>query len=165
MSMKKWTAQRLAVSGVLAALVWLFTYLIKIPSPATGGYIHLGDGLIFLAAYIIGPYAALVGGIGSALADVLGGYFVYAAPTFCIKAAMGWVAGKWLKKNAPLRNALIFAAAEGIMVAGYFVFEGVFFGWAAALTAVGLNALQGVAGVVVGLALTSLPLNGLLGPE
>lgn len=81
------------MSGLMAALVVLFTYFIKIPVPATGGYVHPGDGAIFYAALLCGPYAALIGGLGSMLADLLGGYFVYAAPTFVIKAAMGGIAG------------------------------------------------------------------------
>lgn len=150
--------QKLTLGGILAALVLLLTYMIKIPVPATGGYVHPGDGAIFLAAILFGPYAALIGGIGSALADLLGGYFVYIAPTFVIKAAMGAIAGTLARKDAPVRNVLVFALAECVMVGGYFVFEGLLYGWVAAWAAVGPNALQGVTGVLVGMALTSLPL-------
>lgn len=151
--------RRLALGGVLSALVLLLTFLIKLPIPATGGYVHLGDGAIFLAALLLGPYAALIGGVGSALADLLGGYFIYIAPTFLIKAAMGGIAGVLARKKAPVRNALVFALAECVMVAGYFLFEGLLYGWAAALAAVGPNALQGLAGITLGVALCSLPLD------
>jgi uncharacterized membrane protein len=147
-------ARRLAISGMLSALVLLFTYLVKLPVPATGGYIHLGDGVIFLAAWLLGPSAALVAGVGSALADVLGGYFVYALPTFVIKAAMGALAGHLLRRGRPLRNALAFAVAEGIMVAGYFLLEWALYGGAAAVAAAGPNLLQGLSGIVMGLILT-----------
>lgn len=153
--------RKLTLGGVLAALVLLLTYLIKVPVPATGGYVHLGDGVIFLAAALLGPYAALIGGVGSALADLLGGYFVYIGPTFVIKAAMGAIAGVCVREKAPLRNALVFVVAEVLMVAGYFVFEGFLFGWPAAWAAVGPNAIQGLAGVVVGSALCALPLRRL----
>lgn len=153
--------QKLTTGGILAALVLLLTYLIKIPVPATGGYVHPGDGAIFLASLLLGPYAALIGGVGSALADLLGGYFIYIAPTFLIKAAMGAIAGILVRKGAFLRNALVFALAECVMVAGYLLFEGVLYGWAAALAAVGPNILQGVAGVLIGSALCALPLERL----
>lgn len=156
--MKDQNIRRLALGSVLAALILLLTYAIKVPVPATGGYVHLGDGAIFFAAVLLGPYAALVGGVGSALADLLGGYFIYIAPTFLIKAAMGGIAGLLARKKAHLRNALTFALAACVMVAGYFLFEGFVYGWAAALAAVGPNLLQGLSGVLLGLALSALPL-------
>ncbi len=146
--------QRLALGGVLAALILLLTYFIKIPVPATGGYVHPGDGAIFLAAALLGPYGGLIGGVGSALSDLLGGYFVYVLPTFCIKALMGCLAGFFARPGAHLRNALAFAAGSLVMVAGYLLFEGFWFGWAAALASVGPNAAQGAAGVALGMALT-----------
>ncbi|MDR0929345.1 MAG: ECF transporter S component [Oscillospiraceae bacterium] len=146
--------RRLALSGMLSALVLLFTYLVKLPVPATGGYIHLGDGVIFLAAWLLGPSAALIAGVGSALADVLGGYFIYALPTFVIKAAMGALAGHLLRRGKPLRNALVFALAEGVMIAGYFLLEWALYGGAAALAAAGGNLLQGLSGIALGLLLT-----------
>lgn len=149
--------KRLALGGVLSALILLMTYLIKIPVPATGGYVHPGDGAIFLAAMLLGPYAALIGGVGSALSDLLGGYFIYIFPTFLIKAAMGGLAGLLARKGKFLRNGLVFLLAECVMVAGYFCFEGFCFGWAAAFSAVGPNVLQGVAGVLIGLLLAALP--------
>lgn len=147
--------QKLALGGMLSALVLLLTSIIKIPVPATGGYVHLGDGMIFLAALLLGPYAALIGGIGSALADLVGGYFVYVVPTFFIKAAMGGIAGALVRQQAPLRNMLVFILAELVMVAGYFFFESTLYGWTVALIAVGPNVLQGVFGVIVGMLLSS----------
>ena len=53
-----------------------------------------------------------------------------------------------------MRNLIVFLCAEAVMVLGYFLFEGVLYGFAAALGAVFPNIIQGVFGVVVGLALT-----------
>ena len=156
--MKDQRIRRLSLGGVLASVILLLTYVIKIPVPATGGYVHLGDGAIFFAAVLMGPYAALIGGVGSALSDLLGGYFVYILPTFFIKALMGGIAGQLARKGASLRNALVFSLAAGVMVMGYFVFEGFFYGWSAALAALGPNCLQGVAGVLVGMTLSALPI-------
>ena len=145
--------KNLAISGLLAALVLLATYVIKLPVPITNGYVHLGDGFIFMAALLTGPVGALVAGVGSMLADLIGGYFVYVVPTFLIKAAMGYIAGRFAvcdKKNL-MKNLLVFLCAEAVMVLGYFLFEGVLYGFATALGAVFPNIIQGVFGVVVGL--------------
>lgn len=150
---------KIAIGGLLTAAVLLMTFLIKIPVPATGGYVHPGDGIIFVAALLLGPSAGLVAGLGSALADVLGGYLVYALPTFIIKAAMGAMAGLLARKGALLRNALVFLLAECIMAIGYFLFETVAFGLTVAITALGPNALQAAVGILLGISLTSLPLD------
>lgn len=160
--MKDAKIRKIALGGMLSALVLLLTYLIKLPVPATGGYVHPGDGAIFFAAALMGPYAALIGGLGSALADLLGGYFIYLVPTFVIKAAMGAIAGLLAREGKPLRNALAFSLGAVIMVLGYFIFEGFLYGWPAAWAAVGPNTLQGIAGVLIGSALSLLPVRRLL---
>lgn len=81
-------------TGLMTALVFLTTFLIKIPVPYTNGYIHLGDSMIFLSVLAVGPfYAAFAAGVGSMLADVAAGYVQYAVPTLVIKAMMALVMG------------------------------------------------------------------------
>ena len=53
--MKKLNVQKLTLCGVMAALVFVMTYFPKIPVPVTGGYVHLGDGAIFLSVLLLGP--------------------------------------------------------------------------------------------------------------
>ena len=68
---------RLTTAAVATALVFLFTFLIRVPTAL--GYIHLGDALVLLYAAVSGdPLALLVGALGEGLADVAGGYFQYA---------------------------------------------------------------------------------------
>ena len=58
--------------SIMAALVFLATYFIKIPS--INGYTHLGDCMIFLSVLILGwRKGALAGGMGAALADLFRG--------------------------------------------------------------------------------------------
>ena len=91
MKKSKRTGLRLiAECGILAALVFTGTEL-RIPTAL--GYINLGDGVILLASYFIGPAAFFPAAIGSALGDLIAGYPVYIAPTFVIKGLMGLVAG------------------------------------------------------------------------
>lgn len=149
--MRKLSVKKLTLAGVLAALVFVMTWVPKVPVPMTGGYVHLGDGAIFLSVLLLGPLGVPAAAIGSGLADILGGYMVYALPTMIIKAAValiawkGWKAGRWL------RAAIAFVLAEIAMVAGYFAFESVMYGTAAAWGAVGPNCIQGVAGVALGM--------------
>ena len=83
--------KRLAMGGVMAALVFVMTYLPKVPVPVTGGYVHLGDGMVFLAAMLLGPVGVAAAAVGSALSDLVGGYMTYLLPTFVIKGAMALV--------------------------------------------------------------------------
>ena len=80
----------LAVSAMFAAMVTVTTaYLFHIPIGSNGGYIHVGDAFIYLAAAFLPlPYAAAASAVGAALADVLTGAAVYAIPTLIIKALM-----------------------------------------------------------------------------
>lgn len=53
-------------TALMAALIFVATYLIKIPNPATGGYSHMGDCMIFIAVVMLGrrngSMAAAIGG-------------------------------------------------------------------------------------------------------
>ena len=80
---------------MFAALICVATMIIKLPSPI-GGYINVGDGIVLLCGWTLGPmYAFFVAGIGSALADIFAGYILYAPATFVIKGLMAlfaWIA-------------------------------------------------------------------------
>lgn len=81
-------------AGMMIALVFVATFVIKIPIPFTQGYIHAGDAMIFLASILFGPLiGGLAGGIGSAMADLFGGYAIWALPTLIIKFFMGYLVG------------------------------------------------------------------------
>lgn len=148
--------KKLALGGVMAALVFVMTYLPKIPVPVTGGYVHLGDGMILLASMLLGPVGVAAAAVGSALSDLVGGYMTYIIPTFIIKGAVALVAWKLYKPGNWLQTTIAFIVAEAVMVAGYFAFEAVLYGVPAALGAVGPNVIQGVAGVAVGLLCVAL---------
>ena len=85
-----------ALCGVFAALVFIGT---QIRIPTAIGYINLGDGVILIASYFIGPAAFFPGAIGSALSDLIAGYPMYIAPTFLIKGLMGLVAALIMTKS------------------------------------------------------------------
>jgi len=146
---KKLTPQSIALCGMMAAVIFIATYLFKVPM--VFGYVHLGDGFILLTAAVLGWPAVLSAAIGSMLADLLAGYSLYMLPTFVIKGAMAAVAViACTKKSQPLQM-LYMLIAEAVMVAGYFVTDWLIlgYGWGAATAAVVGNVLQGLSGVAV----------------
>lgn len=146
--------KRLTVTGMLTAVVTLSTMAIRIPVPVTGGYIHPGDGFVILAALILGPVeGTLAAGLGSAFADVLGGYFIYAPATFVIKALSAFVAYYIFKKSRIEVVAIPAIFAELVMVAGYFLFESALYNPAAALAGILPNITQGLFGIAISTAL------------
>ncbi len=149
----------LVTAAMLAALTLALTAALKIPSPL-GGYINLGDAAVLLCAWMLSPlYGALSAGIGSALADILSGYAMYAPATFVIKAAMAVIAHFIFKalKERPLTGKLLGGiAAEITMIGGYFVFEGFLYGFGASLVNIPPNAVQAVAGIAVALLLSGI---------
>ena len=147
------TAKQIAYGALAAALIMVATAIIKVPGP-NAGYYHLGDGVLFVMAMLMGPTTgALSAGVGSALADLLAGYGMYAPVTFIIKACMGYVAGKFANGGI-LRRAIVFTLCEAIMVLGYFAFEIILIGFNGAVGDILLNMIQGLFGIVIGIALT-----------
>ena len=143
----------LVMAGLFAALGCVATMVLQVPSP-TGGYMNLGDTVVILGAYPLGPvYGAIAGGVGPALADLLSGYGVYVPATLVIKALMGLTAallyralGK--KSWAPVVCGV---AAEAIMVVGYWLYDGLFIVNSLAGGAAGIpsNLVQAAFGLVV----------------
>lgn len=143
----------LALGGMMAALVFVATYFFKLPVSITQGYIHLGDGFILLGASLLGWASIPAAAIGSALADLLGGYTLYILPTFVIKGLVAAMAVCALRTKRPYwLTVVLLALAELIMVAGYFVTEWLFLGYglAAAVGAVVPNLVQALSGVILG---------------
>lgn len=147
--------QKLVLAALLAALVCVATMIITIPSPLKG-YLNLGDSVVLLAGWMLSPvYGFLAAGLGSALADMFSGYVIYAPATFVIKGLMALVAFygyKLLHKKLHNLPARIIAgiAAEVVMILGYFVFEGVLYGFGPAAVNIPANGVQGIAGLILG---------------
>lgn len=133
---------------ILAGATAALTILIRIPTPATGGYLNIGDmAVIFCGLFLGGTYGAIAGGIGSAVADLVGGFFIFAPITLIAKGLEAFIAGALGKKH-PLWLAL----AGFVMVIIYFIAE--FFlpglGFSAAISNLPFNAIQAVIGAIGG---------------
>ena len=148
------SVRTLAYSGVFAAFTLLATQL-RLPTAI--GYVNLGDGLVLISGYLLGPAAFFPASVGSALADVIAGYPLYIPGTFLIKGIMALLTGCiFMRGRSGFSLRIIsFLAAESIMVGGYFVYEGLFIGgWGAALGSILPNLGQGAAGILLALLLT-----------
>lgn len=154
---RKKTLRLIAFCGITAAFVFLGTQL-RIPTAI--GYINLGDAVILIASYVIGPAAFFPAAIGSAIADLIAGYPMYILPTFVIKGLMGLAAGFIMKhpEHRPhlVKRLLAGVAAEIIMVIGYFAVEVFLYDVAAAAASVPFNLIQAAAALMIAVPVTYL---------
>lgn len=148
--------KELSLNGILIALVAIATMAIKVPVPATEGYIHLGDSMIYLASILFGWKIGLIaGGVGSALADIFSGYAHWALPTLIIKGLEGLIIGKIAYKtahNTSLRIKDIIAAftGGGWMVLGYYLAGAIITNsLVVPLSSIPWNIIQAVGGAVI----------------
>ena len=153
--------RKIVEAALLAALACVATMIIKIPSPLKG-YLNLGDCIVLVTGWMLSPaYGFLAAGLGSALADILSGYVVYAPATFVIKGLMAMIAFygfKLLKEKLGNMPARIISgvAAEIMMILGYFCFEGCLYGFAPSAVNIPANGVQGIAGLILGVILMKI---------
>ena len=153
--------KKLIMAALMASLACVATMIIKIPSPLNG-YINLGDCIVLLCGWVLCPgYGFAAAAIGSALADVLSGYVIYAPATFVIKGAMALIAFacyKLLSKRLGKLPSQIIGGflAEITMVMGYYVFEGFMYGFVPSAVNIPANSMQGAAGLILGIVLVKV---------
>ena len=161
--------KKIVLNGLMIALVFLATYFTHIPSPLPGGYFNLGDTVIIVAAIVFGRRNGLIAGaVGSFLADIAYGAFIFAPITLIEKGLEGFVAGTIASPGGDmspggLRRIAASVAGAAVMVAGYFAAEafilGFFnkeFGITAAVLELPVNLMQGGISAVVGYILSVL---------
>ena len=148
------------IAAMLAALTFAATMAVRIPTPGTNGYIHPGDALVILSGVILGPSNGfLAAGIGSALADLLGGYFVYVPITFLIKGIVALSCGLIFQKAGKHPCLRCPAVAAGgivdilLVAGGYCLCESFLYGLPAAVAGIPANLIQGVSGLIISLIL------------
>lgn len=131
-------------------LVAVSTLLIRIPVPG-GGYFNFGDVVIVFCGLYGGSRAGVVaGGIGSAIADIIG-FPLFAPITLVAKGVLGYCVGRGKASSGFLRNA--WPILGGIlMVAIYFLGTWYMpsFGKAAAVADFPPNILQVTLGFIGG---------------
>ena len=145
--------------AVLIALTTVMTMVIHIPTPGTKGYLNLGDMVVFLAAMLLGKKGGfIVGGLGSALADILLGYTYYAPITFAVKGLEGLFAGALLDTKIGEKAPIIPTAIGGLWMAfGYFIAESFILNYGVEASSASMpgNIVQGLFDAVAAVALST----------
>ncbi|NLB61910.1 MAG: ECF transporter S component [Clostridiales bacterium] len=155
MSGNTFKTKKIVLGGLFAALITLVTYL-AIRIPGGSGYIHLGDSVIFVAAFVLGGLgSAAAAAVGSALTDIILGFAIYAPGTFVIKGLTALVAAMLMKAFKPKLRILAILIASLIIPIGYFAYELSFITtFEVAIVNIPFNLLQTTVGSIVGYALT-----------
>ena len=149
--------KNIVLCGLFAALTIIATY-IHIPiTPSSGGLIHLGSIVLFVAAYILLPqYAAVSIAVGMTLFDLLSGWAAWAPFTFVIRFVQVLILACLIKNNK--KNYYIIIGAYVLCslweMAGYYFAEAIIYGnWIAPMASMPSELLHNIIGIVFGLPL------------
>ena len=149
--------REIVFTGLMTALVFVATYVPHIPIPL--GYANLGDAVIFLLAVLAPRRSVLFAAcLGSAMADIFGGFALWAGPTILIKLIMAEIVCRLGQNNAApagrARCAAAFLLASLWMAAGYTLAGAVLYdGMAAALASTPGLIAEGIANSILALLL------------
>lgn len=116
--------------SLMAAIVFLATWFIHVPSFTSMGVVHIGDSMVFTAAILFNRKKAVAASaLGMMIFDVLTGYAMWAPFTLVIKGTMALIAGQIAYRNGYkgdniINNALAFISGGVWMIVGYY-FAGV----------------------------------------
>ena len=169
--------RELVLTALMIALVYLAGSLIKVPT--VGGFVHIGDCMVFLSVVVLGKKkGAVASAFGMLLVDVLGGYYMWAPFTFIIKGIMAYIAGVIIEKiggknafESFKKEYIVGFVAGGIfMVIGYFLAGtilagllteklGLMQGLAVAAKDIVGNIIQVVTGIVIAIPLSAIVLS------
>jgi uncharacterized membrane protein len=111
--------KEVALTAVLSAAYAAAILLLVIPSP-TGGYTHIGDFVVFVAALLFGyKVGSFAGAIGAVAVDLFTGY-----PRWFVSIPAHWLEGlvPGLAKNKPFALQAVSCMIGGFLMATtYFV--------------------------------------------
>lgn len=142
-------------TAVFTAVILLSTMLITFSTGLGEGYIHFGDCFIYITACVLPfPYCLIAAALGGALADIIGGYAVWAIPTAIIKMLIALpFALACRNKNASKilckKTALMPVISGVITIGGYFLAECILYSVASATLSLLGNTIQAVASGVL----------------
>ncbi len=155
------TTVYISLIAILTALTTVSTIVLIVPFPTTAGYFNLGDVLVMISGFILGPLGGFIaGGGGSAIADLIVAP-QYAPITLVAKGLEGMVVGlfsaKTFKENRiRIWDVIGVILASCVMMLGYllgemFILE---YSFGAALAElVTVNSIQVIVGSLVTLSI------------
>ncbi len=143
----------------IVALTCLITLFVRVPLPSRG-YFNVGDVAVVFGGLVLGfmnPRQGIVwafgaAGIGSALADVFGGFAIFAPLTLVAKGAEGALAAFAATKTGSLQY-IVLGVGGLAMIGAYFLGETLMpnIGLQGAVAEIPANLIQAVGGAVGGL--------------
>ena len=139
----------ICISAMFSALVFVATFLVKVPLPV--GYVHIGDGIVFLASALLPlPYAMVASAVGVGLADLCAGYAIYIPITVIIRI----LTVLFFSRKKPMlswHNIIALAASIVLCAVGYWAFEAIFVyeSGIAALAGLPFNIAQSALGAII----------------
>lgn len=149
------TLNNIVLTALFAAMTTLTTaYILHIPVGTNGGYIHIGDAVIYLAAcFLPTPYAICAGAIGGGLADFISpGGQVWVLPTVIIKSIITLpFSSKDKNKIVTKRNIVAIFIAACVTIGGYYVAEALLISnsWITPIASLVPNLIQAAGSAVV----------------
>lgn len=152
---KKESLFRKTYTAVFSAIILFSTMLVKFSTGLGEGYIHFGDCFIYISACVLPfPYCLIAGALGGALADILGGYAVWAIPTAIIKILIALPFALACRNNESnkilnKRTVLMPVISGAITILGYFIAECILYSVASATLSIIGNSIQAVASGVL----------------
>jgi uncharacterized membrane protein len=152
--------KNIVLCGLFAALTIVATY-IHIPiAPSSGGLIHLGSVILFVAAYILlPPYAAISVALGMTIFDLLSGWAAWAPFTFVIRFVQVMILSSLIHNKK--KNYFVIIGAYILCslweMAGYYAAEAIIVGnWLVPIASMPSEILHDIIGIVFGLPLALL---------
>lgn len=141
----------------MAALTTVATAVLVVPFPSTQGYFNLGDSLVMISGFLLGPIGGFfAGGVGSAMADVVLGFPGYAPITFIAKGLEGLAVGLLSFRTSRSRkisawDILGLLLGSAAMLLGYLLGEMFILGYTfevAVLELITINSIQVITGSI-----------------
>jgi uncharacterized membrane protein len=115
-------ADAIALTAVMIAATTVATLVLRVPIPATGGYFNFCDVLVYFTALSFGPWIGLIaGGVGPAIADLLGPYAAYAPITLFAHGLQGFVAALLGRRMGVVGVVLGWLAGSLVMIGLYYL--------------------------------------------
>lgn len=153
--MKNFKVRDLVITSLFIALVYVFTWIVKIQLPFSpnGGLIHLGNVPFFLAAIFFDKRVGMTAGaLGMGLFDLTSGWILWSPMTVISALIMGYILNKMNYKKYTLKSLILsFVLVALVKVVVYYIGEiFILSSFAAPLASIPGNLIQiGVSSVIV----------------
>ncbi|MEX0380779.1 ECF transporter S component [Leuconostoc sp. MS02] len=151
---QNFNTKQMTILAVMIALNVALSYIVRIPVPATNGFVNLVEAGIFLTAMLGGARnGMIVGGLSGLLLDLLAGYPQWMIFSFLIHGVEGLIVGYFGYQKNLISQVIGLVLGSLIMIIGYLLAGAFLYNWAAGFASIIGNMAQTVMGVIIALVL------------